>query len=131
MRALVSWPWPGNVPELENFIERSVIFSQGRSLRAPLAELRAAAMETTGGTLQEVERDYILRVFRETGGVISAAASRLGDATDDPGRHDEEAGDFTQGSLTMSGQVTMTGLQQMRAAALAAWKPSLFETYEA
>ena len=79
MRALVSWPWPGNVRELENFIERSVILSRGPSLRAPLAELREAAMETTGGsTLEEVERDYILRVFRETGGVVSAAATRLG-----------------------------------------------------
>ncbi len=79
MRALVSWPWPGNVRELENFIERSVILSRGPSLRAPLAELRAAASEATGGsTLEEVERDHILRVFRETGGVISAAATRLG-----------------------------------------------------
>src|ERR1700680_4417023 len=72
MRALVSWPWPGNVRELENFIERSVILSRGPNLRAPLAELRAAAMETSGGsTLEEVERDYILRVFRDTGGVVS------------------------------------------------------------
>jgi transcriptional regulator with GAF, ATPase, and Fis domain len=44
-----------------------------------LAELRAAAVEITGGsTLEEVERGYILRVFRETGGVISTAAIRLG-----------------------------------------------------
>ena len=79
MRALVSWPWPGNVRELENFIERSVILSRGPNLRAPLAELRAAAVETTGGfTLEEVERDYILRVFREAGGVVSEAAIRLG-----------------------------------------------------
>jgi formate hydrogenlyase transcriptional activator len=79
MRALVSWPWPGNVRELENFIERSVILSRGPNLRVPLAELRAAATETNGGsTLEEVERDYIVRVFRETGGVVSAAATRLG-----------------------------------------------------
>jgi formate hydrogenlyase transcriptional activator len=79
MRALVSWPWPGNVRELENFIERSVILSRGPNLRAPLAELRAAAVGTAGGsTLEQVERDHILRVFRETGGVISAAAVRLG-----------------------------------------------------
>jgi len=79
MRALVSWPWPGNVRELENFIERSVILSRGPNLRAPLAELRASVGEaTSGSTLEEVERDYILRVFRETGGVISAAATRLG-----------------------------------------------------
>jgi formate hydrogenlyase transcriptional activator len=78
MRALVSWSWPGNVRELENFIERSVILSPGSSLRAPLAELRAGAAEMTGSTLEEVEREYILRVFRETGGVISATATRLG-----------------------------------------------------
>jgi formate hydrogenlyase transcriptional activator len=79
MRALVNWPWPGNVRELENFIERSVILSRGPNLRAPLAELRAAAEEaTTGSTLEEVERDYILRVFRETGGVVSTTATRLG-----------------------------------------------------
>jgi formate hydrogenlyase transcriptional activator len=79
MRAFVSWPWPGNVRELENFIERSVILSRGPILRAPLAELRAAAAEATGGsTLEEVEREYILRVFRATGGVISAASTLLG-----------------------------------------------------
>ena len=79
MRALVNWPWPGNVRELENFIERSVILSRGPNLRAPLAELLATTAESSSGsTLEEVERDYILRVFRETGGVISAAATRLG-----------------------------------------------------
>jgi transcriptional regulator with GAF, ATPase, and Fis domain len=78
MQALVSWSWPGNVRELENFIERSVILSRGPSLRAPLDELRAASVETTGSTLEEMERNHILRVFRETGGVISAAATRLG-----------------------------------------------------
>ena len=78
MPALVSWPWPGNVREIENFIERSVILSSGPTLRAPLAELRADAMEIAGGTLAEMEREYIIRVLRNTGGVISAAAIRLG-----------------------------------------------------
>jgi formate hydrogenlyase transcriptional activator len=78
MRALVSWPWPGNVRELENFIERSVILSRGPSLRAPVEELGAAPPQTTSGsTLEEVERDYILRVFRESNGVISAAAASI------------------------------------------------------
>ena len=40
MKALVSWRWTGNVRELENFIERSVILSKGPDLRAPLAEIR-------------------------------------------------------------------------------------------
>jgi transcriptional regulator with GAF, ATPase, and Fis domain len=78
MRDLVSWPWPGNVRELENLIERSVILSRGPTLRVPLAELRADAMETAGGTLAEMKREYIIRVLRNTGGVISAAATRLG-----------------------------------------------------
>ena len=79
MRTLVSFPWPGNVRELENFIERSVILSQGPSLRAPLAELRGGEAAANGGsTLEEVERDYIVRVFRETGGVVSTTATRLG-----------------------------------------------------
>ena len=79
MRALVSWNWPGNVRELENFIERSVILSRGPGLRAPLAEIRQEAMEDTGGaTLEQVERDHIVKVLRESGGVVTTAATRLG-----------------------------------------------------
>src|ERR1035438_8057599 len=67
MRALANWPWPGNVRELENFIERSVILSTGPDLGVPLAELQSCPTETAGGsTLEEVERNYILRIFRES-----------------------------------------------------------------
>jgi formate hydrogenlyase transcriptional activator len=79
MQALVSWTWPGNVRELENFIERSVILSPGSTLRAPLAEIRADAPEAPAGvTLEQVEREHIIRVLTETNGVVSAAAARLG-----------------------------------------------------
>ena len=79
MQALLSWPWPGNVRELENFIERSVILSPSTNLRVPLAEIRAGAAESpVGATLAEVEREHIIRVLRETNGVVSAAATRLG-----------------------------------------------------
>jgi formate hydrogenlyase transcriptional activator len=79
MQALVSWRWPGNVRELENFIERSVILSQGPSLRAPLAEIREDASASSGdATLEQVEREYILRMLRESGGVVTKAATRLG-----------------------------------------------------
>jgi formate hydrogenlyase transcriptional activator len=79
MQALVSWPWPGNVRELENFIERSVILSPGSSLRAPLAEIRADGPEApSGASLAEVEREHIIRVLKESNGVVSAAATRLG-----------------------------------------------------
>jgi formate hydrogenlyase transcriptional activator len=79
MRALERWPWPGNVRELENFIERAVILSRGPNLRAPLNEIRADASEPAGdSTLEQVQREHVLRILRETNGVISNAASRLG-----------------------------------------------------
>jgi transcriptional regulator with GAF, ATPase, and Fis domain len=78
MKALVNWPWPGNVRELENFIERAVILSQGPNLRAPLVEIRPDAMESSSSTLEQVEREHVLRVLRETGGSVSKAATRLG-----------------------------------------------------
>jgi formate hydrogenlyase transcriptional activator len=82
MDALIRWQWPGNVRELENFIERSVILSEGNILRVPVAELRQV-QEGLGhdATLESLEREHILRVLRETGGVIAGvrgAAIRLG-----------------------------------------------------
>jgi len=82
MRALESWQWPGNVRELENFIERCVIVSDGAVLKVPMAELKAEHQGPhPDSTLESVEREYILRVLRETGGVIAGvqgAAARLG-----------------------------------------------------
>jgi transcriptional regulator with GAF, ATPase, and Fis domain len=79
MKALVAWPWPGNVREFENFIERSVILTSGPSLRAPLAEIRLEARPAENElTLEQVEHDYILRVLKECDGVITKAATRLG-----------------------------------------------------
>jgi transcriptional regulator with GAF, ATPase, and Fis domain len=79
IRALVSWSWPGNVRELENFMERAVILSSGRRLRAPLAEIRADAVEAPNeATLEQVEREHIIRILRQNGGIISTTATRLG-----------------------------------------------------
>ncbi|HXJ44232.1 MAG TPA: sigma 54-interacting transcriptional regulator [Bryobacteraceae bacterium] len=78
MRALVNWPWPGNVRELENFMERAVILSRGPHLRAPLDEIRTGSLEAAGDTLEQMEREHVIRVLRETGGVITKAAARLG-----------------------------------------------------
>jgi formate hydrogenlyase transcriptional activator len=82
MNTLSTWKWSGNVRELENFIERSVILTEGSVLRVPLAELKPPYEEADGeGTLSRVEREHILRMLRECGGVISGksgAAARLG-----------------------------------------------------
>src|SRR6202035_3969946 len=80
MTALSNWHWPGNIRELENFIERSVILTDGTALRAPLAEFHAETANSEEHSLEGTEREHILRVLRETDGKISGptgAARRL------------------------------------------------------
>ena len=80
MNVLQNWNWPGNIRELENMIERMVILSKGRVLAAPPVELDGAA-GVSDDNLTEMEREHIIRVLRETNGVLSGtdgAASRLG-----------------------------------------------------
>ena len=87
MQALCRWPWPGNIREIENFLERAVILTRGPVLYVPLAELETKVaeeeqeLENTSPTLQAAEREHILRVLRETKGQIGGtdgAAERLG-----------------------------------------------------
>ncbi|HTS35396.1 MAG TPA: sigma 54-interacting transcriptional regulator [Candidatus Solibacter sp.] len=84
MDALIQWPWPGNVRELENLMERSVILTEGSALRVPLSDLRAEALPDlvlTDNSLDAAEREHIIRVLRESGGLLSGpdgAARRLG-----------------------------------------------------
>ena len=85
MQALVRWRWPGNIRELENFLERAVILTRGPVLYVPLAELQSAEdpeqAETESPTLHDAEREHILRVLRECKGQIGGedgAAARLG-----------------------------------------------------
>jgi PAS domain S-box-containing protein len=82
MRALLAWGWPGNIRELENFIERSVILSPGEVLRAPLAELQSVEPAAPAhASLESAEREHILRVLRESKGMIggkNGAADKLG-----------------------------------------------------
>ncbi|HTP28670.1 MAG TPA: sigma 54-interacting transcriptional regulator [Anaeromyxobacteraceae bacterium] len=84
MEALQCYDWPGNVRELQNFLERAVILSPGPVLRPPLAQLKHAVVQdsrSAAGTLEEIERDHILRALRESNWVIAGpqgAAARLG-----------------------------------------------------
>ncbi len=84
---LTSYSWPGNIRELQNLIERAVILSRGSVLEVPLAELKRLGNgdlvnQLQGPTmLEEVEREHIMKVLRETGWVIggsAGAATRLG-----------------------------------------------------
>jgi formate hydrogenlyase transcriptional activator len=85
LNALVRYPWPGNIRELQNVIERAVILSQGPALKVPLADLKARAAELAfsngSSTLEEVERRHILSVLEQTKWVFAGpngAAARLG-----------------------------------------------------
>lgn len=80
MRMLRRWNWPGNVRELENMIERMVILTKGRRLAAPPVEIQQES-GTTEDDLADMEREHIIRILRETRGVLSGpdgAANRLG-----------------------------------------------------
>jgi formate hydrogenlyase transcriptional activator len=83
MSALSSYQWPGNIRELQNFIERSVILSSGNVLCPPLASLRAAAETESleAVTLEDAERDHIRKILEQTRWVVAGpkgAAARLG-----------------------------------------------------
>jgi formate hydrogenlyase transcriptional activator len=83
MSALVSFQWPGNIRELQNFIERSVILTSGNALHPPLASLKCAAeAESLGAiTLEDAERDHIRKTLEQTRWVVAGpngAAARLG-----------------------------------------------------
>ena len=81
MRKLSSWPWPGNIRELENFIERSVILTHGTALQAPIVELSNNGKTTpVAGTREANERDEIVRVLKITNGRVAGpdgAAARM------------------------------------------------------
>jgi formate hydrogenlyase transcriptional activator len=89
MAVLTAYRWPGNIRELQNLIERAVILTRGRVLEVPLAELKQSAKVASnhsdradgGVTLENVEREHILKILRESNWVIGGpkgAAARLG-----------------------------------------------------
>jgi formate hydrogenlyase transcriptional activator len=83
MSMFTSHSWPGNIRELQNFIERSVILSAGTVLSPPLEELkRAPEPESSQAvTLEDVERDHIRKTLDQTHWVVAGpngAAARLG-----------------------------------------------------
>jgi formate hydrogenlyase transcriptional activator len=84
MEVLTGYTWPGNVRELQNFIERAVILSPGTSLRAPLDELTQKTVQSSPthlSTLEEMEREHVLRALKESNWVTggpNGAAAKLG-----------------------------------------------------
>jgi len=82
MQVLTKYHWPGNIRELQNFIERAVIVSPGPVLQAPVRELKRTVTDTGSVvTLATAERDAIVRALRDAGGKVGGtegAAAKLG-----------------------------------------------------
>jgi formate hydrogenlyase transcriptional activator len=81
MKLLARYHWPGNIRELQNFIERAVILSTGSVLQIPARELKRTAAGNNVVTLEAAERDAIVRALRDSGGKVAGpdgAAAKLG-----------------------------------------------------
>jgi len=84
MEALVNADWPGNIRELENFIERCVILTQGNELNVPRTELKKSnggISVSAASTFEQAERQAIVDALRSAAGRIAGnggAAERLG-----------------------------------------------------
>lgn len=81
MKKLSSWQWPGNIRELENFVERSVILTQGAALQVPSGELESHGNAAPVAPRESAERHQIIQVLKQTEGRVAGpagAAARLG-----------------------------------------------------
>jgi formate hydrogenlyase transcriptional activator len=82
MKKLAAWHWPGNIRELENFIERSVILTHTSALQLPLGEIGSAGKTlSVTGSREAHDRDEIMRILKETKGRVGGAqgaATRMG-----------------------------------------------------
>jgi formate hydrogenlyase transcriptional activator len=81
MNALARYHWPGNIRELQNFIERAVILTTGSALQVPVRELKRGTAGASVVTLEAAEREAIQRALHDAGGKVggdSGAAAKLG-----------------------------------------------------
>jgi len=79
MKKLSAWHWPGNIRELEDFIERSVILSHGTVLQVPVGELTSNSNTLTPSVSSDTgEREKIIRALKETKGNRTLAAKKIG-----------------------------------------------------
>ena len=84
MDVLCGHDWPGNIRELQNFLERAVLLNEGSELQPPFAELSRITPADAGRsdrTLREMEQHYITETLRKANWVVSGrsgAATRLG-----------------------------------------------------
>jgi formate hydrogenlyase transcriptional activator len=86
MKGLTAWDWPGNIRELENFVERAVILTRGKSLEAPLGELRRSKKDEPAPTSAPGSEEDIARIVRVT---IASMKGKNADGEHAKKQHDE------------------------------------------
>ena len=86
MKGLTAWDWPGNIRELENFVERAVILTRGKSLEAPLGELRKSKKDEPAPASAPGSEDDIARIVRET---IASMKGKSAESEHAKKQHDE------------------------------------------
>jgi len=79
MKGLTAWEWPGNIRELENFIERAVIVTRGKSLEAPLGELRKTIYEAPTPVVTQSSQQDIADIVKETIHAMNAKKTLMND----------------------------------------------------
>jgi formate hydrogenlyase transcriptional activator len=86
MKGLAAWDWPGNIRELENFVERAVILTRGKSLEAPLGELRKSKKDEPVQASAPRSEDDIARIVRET---VASLKGKSPESEHSKKQHDE------------------------------------------
>ena len=81
MKGLVAWEWPGNIRELENFIERAVILTRGKTLEAPLGELRRVGAPEASTARQVSGQPDVARIVKETLDALNGSKAPLSEGT--------------------------------------------------
>jgi formate hydrogenlyase transcriptional activator len=81
MKGLTAWEWPGNIRELENFIERAVILTRSKSLEAPLAELRRPNTQEPAVAMPSSGKEDIARIVKETLHILNKSKSAADERT--------------------------------------------------
>lgn len=80
MKGLTAWDWPGNIRELENFIERAVILTRGKSLEGPLEELHKSSIDEPWQAAARPSQEHVARIVRE---ILKSLNGRKKDVTDE------------------------------------------------
>jgi formate hydrogenlyase transcriptional activator len=86
MKGLTAWDWPGNIRELENFVERAVILTRGKSLEAPLGEFRKSKKDEPVQASAPRSEDDIARIVRET---VASLKGKSPESEHSKKQHDE------------------------------------------